>query len=351
MKHSLSVVFLSLVSFVLVAHAADQPNVVVLLADDLGYQDVGCYGGPVKTPAIDQLAAGGLRFTDFYSGCAVCSPSRAMLMTGQYSHRYDIPDYILPPAKSDRGLPVGTPTIASVLKKKGYVTGLIGKWHLGYGEKYYPKLFGFDIAEGFRYVAPGKQWSISEMLFPIDGEYLEKFRSNPQHTDILAERAINFIRNNHQKPFFLYLATYLPHLPWQPVPEEDRTHYIDKPLLVPDNSIFTGITRESITNRKLQNLTREYYACVSCVDRNIGKVLNVLITQVFMRQTIKYTLWEKICKLRVDIFALIHGFVLSREPKPQISIQMYTQPKSSTSQIYQGFQRTLFNFNRTLVLL
>ena len=81
-----------------------------------------------------------------------------------------------------------------------------------------------------------------------------------------------------------------------------------------------------------------------------GKVLDVPIPQVFMRQTIKYTLWEKICKLRVDIFALIHGFELIREPKPQISIQMYTQPKSSTSQINQGFQRTLFNFYRTLMI-
>jgi len=178
------------------------PNIIIIYSDDQAQWTVGAYGNKdVHTPNMDRLASEGMLFTQGFTK-PVCSPSRAMLLTGCCSHRFDIPDYILPPTDSDRGLPPGTPTIASMLKKKGYVTGLIGKWHLGYGEKYYPKLYGFDVTEGFRYIASKKQWPLGKMLFPIDGEYLEKFCSNPQNTDILTERAIKFIRNNQQKPFF-----------------------------------------------------------------------------------------------------------------------------------------------------
>lgn len=100
-----------------------------------------------------------------------------------------------------------------MLKKAGYRTGLIGKWHLGYGEKYYPQTFGFDVAEGFRYIAPGKEiTSVGKIPFLVDGKEVPRFRYDKQHTDILADRAINFLDNCGDQPFFLFLSIYLPHL-------------------------------------------------------------------------------------------------------------------------------------------
>jgi arylsulfatase A len=129
-----------------VAEAA-QPNIVMLLADDLGYQDVGCYDGPVKTPAIDGLAEKGVRFTDFYSGCAVCSPSRATLMTGRHHIRAGVYSWIHDASQNSHLLEREV-TLAEILKKNGYSTAHIGKWHLGLptGErkKPTPDKHGFD---------------------------------------------------------------------------------------------------------------------------------------------------------------------------------------------------------------
>ena len=114
--------------------AQTQPNVVILLADDLGYKDVGCYGGPVKTPAIDQLAEEGVRFTDFYSGCAVCSPSRATLLTGRHHIRTGVYSWIHDEGQNSHLL-LRERTIAEILKDRGYSTAHIGKWHLGFADK------------------------------------------------------------------------------------------------------------------------------------------------------------------------------------------------------------------------
>jgi len=127
--------------------AAPRPNIVMLLADDLGYQDVGCYGGPVSTPAIDALAARGTRFTDFYSGCAVCSPSRATLMTGRHHIRAGVYSWINDASQNSHLLPREV-TLAEVLKQAGYATAHVGKWHLGLPtperSKPTPDQHGFD---------------------------------------------------------------------------------------------------------------------------------------------------------------------------------------------------------------
>jgi len=259
------------------------PNVIIIYTDDQAQWALGAYGNnDIHTPNIDRLASEGMLFTRGFTK-PVCSPSRVMLLTGRYSHRFDIPDFI--PTDSKRGLPPGTPTIASILKRKGYATGLFGKWHLGYGEKFYPNNFGFDVAEGYRHLKHSKE----EMLTPIDGTYIKyqkEFRLNPLHTDILADRAIDFIRTNQQKPFFLYLATHFPHLPWHPIPEHDEERYRGQVLSVPDTSDFKGLTKKTVTNTKLQDITRKYYACISNVDRNIGKILNVLDQQHLSENTI-----------------------------------------------------------------
>jgi len=126
---------------------AARPNVVMLLADDLGWKDIGCYGGPVRTPSIDRLAAGGARFTDFYSGCAVCSPSRAVLLTGRHHIRAGVYSWIHDPSQRSHLL-LREATLAEVLKQAGYATAHIGKWHLGLPSEKFdkptPDRHGFD---------------------------------------------------------------------------------------------------------------------------------------------------------------------------------------------------------------
>lgn len=255
-----------------------RPNILLVYTDDHAQWAVGAYGNEeVLTPNIDRLAADGMRFDQAFTK-PVCSPSRAMLLTGQYSHRLGIPDYIPygNPVHAGNGLPAGTETIASLLKGSGYTTGLVGKWHLGYGEEYYPGRFGFDVAEGYRYIAPGKEYAgVGRIPFLVDGREAKKFGKSSDVasdcTTILADRAIDFVESNRAKPFFLYLSFYRPHLAWQPVPEEDFAHYRDQPVTAPDPPADSTVSRE-----KLEDLRRLYYANITCADRNLGRVLGTL---------------------------------------------------------------------------
>ena len=256
--------------------SARPPNIVIVNTDDQAQRAVGAYGNKeIHTPNMDRLAREGMRFNRAFTK-PVCSPSRAMTLTGQYSHRLGIPDYIPygNPIQVDNGLPAGTPTIASVLKGVGYTSALVGKWHLGYGEKYYPQRFGFDVAEGDRYVGPGKQYdNVRQMPVLLDGKEVKGFCDEPRHTDILTDRAIHFVRANRAKPFFLYFNTYVPHEPWNCAPEEDLAHYRDRPLTVPDLSRFPEAT---MTQVELLRLTRLYYAHITCADHNLGRLLAAL---------------------------------------------------------------------------
>jgi uncharacterized sulfatase len=257
---------------------AKRPNVLLIYTDDHAQWAVGSYGNKeIYTPNMDRLAAEGMRFTQGFTK-PVCSPSRAMLLSGQYSHRLGIPDYIPygNPVHAGNGLPAGTPTIASLLKGAGYATGLVGKWHIGYGETYYPTRFGFDNAEGYRYIAPGKEFeNTGQIPYLVDGQAQERFGKSAtvasDCTTVLAERAIDFIQSNRKSPFFLFLSFYRPHLAWTPVPEQDFAHFKDRPITVPDPPPGSSVTRE-----KLEELTRLYYANISCADRNMGRVLDAL---------------------------------------------------------------------------
>ncbi|MGB0582865.1 MAG: sulfatase family protein, partial [Limisphaerales bacterium] len=247
---------------------AKRPNILLIYTDDHAQWAVGAYGNKdVYTPTMDRLAAEGMRFTQGFTK-PVCSPSRAMLLTGLYTHRVGIPDYIAygNPVKEDVGLPAGTKSIASMLKGQGYATGLVGKWHLGYGPKYYPTHFGFDHAEGYRYIAPGKNPNgVGQIPFLIDGKEVPRFRSATNHTDVLADRAINFIEQNRNRPFFLFFSIYLPHLPWGAITDADKAHYANKNLKLPNT--------DAIDRPELLRLTRLYYANITCADRNMGRVL------------------------------------------------------------------------------
>ena len=191
-----------------------QPNVVILLADDLGYKDVGCYGGPVQTPAIDQLAEEGVRFTDFYSGCAVCSPSRATLLTGRHHIRTGVYSWISDEAQNSHLL-LRERTIAEMLKDRGYSTAHIGKWHLGLPTKNRskptPSHHGFDYwfttwnNASPSHKNPNNFIRNGQAVGPLEGYSCQ----------LVADEAIDWLDNHrHPKaPFFLNLWFHEPHAP------------------------------------------------------------------------------------------------------------------------------------------
>lgn len=219
--------------------ASDRPNVVLIVADDLGYGDLGCYGGEIATPAIDALAAEGLLLTQFYANAPECTPTRAALLTGRYQHRigglecaigvgnegrYDEAKWL-----SDRhqlGLPVTVPTLPSMLSAAGYQCGCVGKWHLGYNEPFHPMNHGFDsyfgpLGGGVDYffhteprgeflgtILPGERlFHENRTSIDASGEYL---------TDVLTKRSVGWIKQQSaERPFFLYLPYTAPHSPYQ----------------------------------------------------------------------------------------------------------------------------------------
>jgi arylsulfatase A len=186
---------------------ANRPNVIIVIADDLGYADVGTFGAPlIATPNIDRLATEGLKLTDFYVAAPICSPSRAALLTGSYPVRVGITDVLLP--ASSIGLNPEEVTIAELLKSVGYATAAVGKWHLGDEKTFLPTRQGFDEYFGLPY---------SNDMTPlplIDGEEaIEQSPDLSQLTKRYTARAIDFITRNRQSPFFLYLAQTMPHTP------------------------------------------------------------------------------------------------------------------------------------------
>jgi arylsulfatase A-like enzyme len=210
--------------------AGGKPNIVLILADDLGYGSLGCYGcSEVKTPNIDRLAASGVRLTDFHSNGAMCSPTRASLMTGRYQQRCAwIPDEELSPIfQAQRkenikqrwawGISTNELTLPALLRQAGYRTALIGKWHLGYDLRFHPMNYSFDEFRG--YVGGNVDYHTHVAGYgtkELDWWKEKKIQNEPGYTtDLLARYATNFIARNKDHPFFLYLAHEAPHEPWQ----------------------------------------------------------------------------------------------------------------------------------------
>lgn len=203
------------------AAAASKPNFVLILADDLGWTDLACYGSKLyKTPNIDQLARDGMKFTQDYSACTVCSPTRAALLTGKYPARLHITDWI-PGEMPDnpklivpdwtKYLPLEETTIANVFHNAGYATAAFGKWHLG-GEPYYPDKHGFDT-----FLAGTDQPNTKFYFSPYHIPTLPDGPKGEYVTDRLTTESIRFIDANAKKgkPFFLYLPHFAVHLPLQ----------------------------------------------------------------------------------------------------------------------------------------
>ncbi len=194
------------------------PNIVIIFTDDQGYQDVGCFGSPnIKTPNLDRMAKEGMRFTDFYVGQPVCSASRAALLTGCYPNRVNILGALGPGSKV--GINSNELTIAEVLKPRGYATAIYGKWHLGDAPQFLPTHHGFDDYFGLPY--SNDMWPnhpTSGKNFPplplIEGD--KAVRQSPDQTQLTTwytEHALTFIRKNKHRPFLLYVAHNMPHVP------------------------------------------------------------------------------------------------------------------------------------------
>lgn len=229
-----------------------KPNVVLIVIDDLGRNDVGCYGSKYyRTPNIDGLAQSGVKFNDYYAACPVCSPTRASIMTGKYPARLHLTDWL--PGRADRpdqkllkpqirqNLPLEETTIAEALSKAGYVTGHIGKWHLG-GEGFGPKEQGFQVniagdqtGTPLSYFAPFKN---AQGRFMPGLEQAEKGEYLP---DRLALEAEKFIAANKDKPFFLYLPHYSVHTPMRAKEEVVKKYKADGRPGTQNNPVYAAM--------------------------------------------------------------------------------------------------------------
>ena len=232
---------------------ARKPNVIVIMADDLGYADVGFQGcKDIPTPHIDSIAANGVRFTAGYVSCPVCSPTRAGLVTGRYQNRFghEFNTGGAPHSLQEHiGLPVEEKTFADVMKSGGYVTGVIGKWHLGMHAKYHPFKRGFD--EFFGHLAGSHsyfRWD-SPPTSPIQRGH-EPVKEAEYLTDAFNREAVSFIERHKDKPFFLYLPYNAPHTPMH-APEKYLKRFPD------------------IADKK----RRTYAAMVSAMDDGVGMIL------------------------------------------------------------------------------
>lgn len=253
-------------------HAVEKTwNVVLILADDLGWTDLGCYGSDFyETPNIDQLARDGMRFTQNYSACTVCSPTRAALLTGKSPARLHITDWIpglvpdnpkLLPPDWTKHLPLAETTLAERFRSAGYTTACIGKWHLG-TDAFYPEQQGFDVniagtdkPQPSSYFAPWKILTLSEGK---EGDYL---------TDRLAEEAVRFLDSVGERPFFLYCPHFAVHTPIQA-----RKELVEK---------FRGKLRPGLTHTNAA-----YAAMLASLDDAVGRVRDKLVQRGLADRTI-----------------------------------------------------------------
>ena len=209
-----------------------RPNIIFILADDLGWGDLSCYGRPdYRTPNLDLLASQGTRFTDAYSASAVCTPTRCGYITGRYPARFRIGlEEPLPATNRDVGLEPGLPTIASLLKQSGYDTALIGKWHLGFRPEWGPNAHGFD--EFFGILAGAGDYFLHKngLGQPDLYENLTPVERHGYLTDLLTERAISYVKKRRSAPFFLSLHYTAPHWPWQGRKGGETVTFTDKTI-------------------------------------------------------------------------------------------------------------------------
>jgi arylsulfatase A len=292
--------------------SAERPNILLILADDLGYHDLGCYGQTkIRTPHVDRLAAEGVRLTAHYSGSPVCAPSRCALLTGLHTgHAYirdndELPErgdvWNDPALEGQRPIPSDTVTIATVLKTAGYDTAIIGKWGLGGpGSEGEPTLVGFDYAFGYlcqrqahnyypdhlwrngRRVALDNPTFSAHQKFPADKDpadpaSYDAYRGRQYSHDVMLEDAVDYIRTHRSKPFFLHLTPTIPHLALQ-VPEDSLAEYLGSFPETP----YLG--QKSYLPQRAPRAA--YAAMVSRLDRGVGRLIDTLRETGLDRRTL-----------------------------------------------------------------
>lgn len=271
---------------------AGKPNIVFILADDLGYGDLGCFGQKkIRTPNLDRMAAEGMRFTQHYAGNAVCAPSRCVLMTGLHPGHAFIRDNREMKPEGQYPIPAGTVTLARLLQSCGYATGAFGKWGLGapgtagvplkqgfdrfYGyncqakaHNYYPEyLWDDEVKVPLRNLAFSPYQKLPAGLDPHDPANYEKYRGVEYAPDLIAEASREFVRRHQAQPFFLFVPTTVPHLALQ-VPQDSLKEYLGKWPETP----YPG------TNGYLPQIAPRaaYAAMVTRMDREVGRMMDLI---------------------------------------------------------------------------
>jgi arylsulfatase B len=243
--------FLGLVTTPVMAATIAKPNILVIVADDLGWRDVGYHGGEVLTPNLDRLAKGGIRLENHYVW-PTCSPTRTALLAGRNPSRFGILGPI--DGRSELAVPLGTPTIASVLKAQGYATGLAGKWHLGLRPEVGPRKYGFDSTYGYLHgqIDPDSHlYKNGDTTWHRNDEFTEE---QGHATELLAAEAIRFLKEKRRQPFFLYVAFSVPHTPLRE----------DEKWIVPYKEKFLDMSR------------RLAAASITHMDDAIGRIASAL---------------------------------------------------------------------------
>jgi arylsulfatase A len=238
----------------------NSPNIIIIMADDMGYGDLGCYGNvDIKTPMLDRMASEGIRFLDFHTNGAVCTPTRAALLTGNYQQRAGL-EGVIYVRDRDYGISGENTTLAKVFQKNGFATGLAGKWHLGFIPESHPLEHGFDEFYGFLsgnvdYISHRDNLNLHDWWYNREPLYEDGYA-----TDLITEFALKFIERNKETPFFLFISHPAPHFPFQG----------------PDDSAerLPGKTFKAHGSRP--DREQAYKEMIESLDLNIGRIFDYL---------------------------------------------------------------------------
>ncbi|MDP7206275.1 MAG: arylsulfatase, partial [Pirellulaceae bacterium] len=285
-----------LCAFVTPAPAAERPNIVLIMADDLGYSELGSYGQKlIQTPHLDRLASQGMRFTRNYAGNAVCAPSRCVLMTGKHPGHAWVRNNSEVKPEGQRPIPESEVTIAEILQSAGYATGAFGKWGLGNpgsvgdpNNQGFDRFFGYNCQRHAHSYYPSYLWSddkrielnnnppvpghasLADGADPADPASYDVFKGQDYAPDRINEQALAFIRENREQPFFLYYPTVIPHVALH-VPDEELKPYLAKKWEDPP---FTRSGGYGYTPHFTPRAA--YASMITRMDRYVGRILDLL---------------------------------------------------------------------------
>ena len=308
--------------------AAQRPNVVLIITDDVGYGDIGSYGAPdIKTPNIDSLAREGVRMTDFYANAPLCSPTRAGLVSGRYQQRFAVETALgNANAAGEQGLPPSGRSLPQLLKNSGYATALLGKWHLGYKPEFSPNAHGYDYFFGFKSGYTDYYQHTDGNGRPDLFENEKPVEETGYMTDMITAKTTRFIEQNAAKPFFVEVAYNAAHWPYQ-VP--------DKPSVAIDHARHLQPQDDDTSTRA------DYVKILERADQGVGQILRTLDRLNLSRNTIviytndnggewlsrsaplfsrKWTLWEG--GIRVPAIVRWPGHLPGGKVSPQVGITM-----------------------------